>query len=213
LSDIFSEVDEEVRKDAYKQLWQRYGRHALAVVAVLLVAAAAYTGWQEWERRQAQERAQAFADTLDLAASGQEAEAIARFADMAAESDGYGILAALEEAKLRRRSGDVGGAIEIYDGIAANQEVGRTYRDLATVLSVMLQVDEGDPAALDARLQPLAATGEPYRFLALELSALIALRDGRKEDAQQIYSGLADDATAPQSLRARAAEMASALDA
>jgi hypothetical protein len=213
LSDIFSEVDEEVRKDAYKQLWQRYGRHALAAVAVLLVAAAAYTGWQEWERRQAQERAQAFADTLDLAASGQEAEAIARFADMAAESDGYGILAALEEAKLRRRSGDVGGAIEIYDGIAANQEVGRTYRDLATVLSVMLQVDEGDPAALDARLQPLATTGEPYRFLALELSALIALRDGRKEDAQQIYSGLADDATAPQSLRARAAEMASALDA
>ena len=84
---------------------------------------------------------------------------------------------------------------------------------MATVLSVMLQVDKGDPATLTARLDPLTGNDEPYRFVALELKAVIALRDGRREDARQIYADLADDAAAPQTLRARAAEMASALAA
>jgi hypothetical protein len=213
LSDIFTEVDEEVRKDVYKQLWQRYGWYAVGVVVVLVLIAAGYTGWQEWQQRQAEERAQIFSESLSLAASGKDSEALDQFAALAAEGGGYGVLASLEEAKLRRRKGDVDGAVAIYDGISSNADVDRSYRDLATVLSVMLQVDKGDPATLTARLDPLTGSGEPYRFVARELKAVIALHDGRREDARQIYADLADDAAAPQSLRARAAEMATALEA
>ncbi len=57
----------------------------------------------------------------------------------------------------------------------------------------------------------MTESGNPWRPTALELTALARLKSGDKGGALDIYKGLADDLTAPPSLRARAAEMAAAL--
>jgi hypothetical protein len=80
-------------------------------------------------------------------------------------------------------------------------------RQLADLLSVRAQLDSGDPAVLDKRLQVLAADGAPWRYTAMEFQAFLALRAGDKGKARKIFTQLSQDSGAPDSLSARAADM------
>ena len=82
---------------------------------------------------------------------------------------------------------------------------------MATLLSVMHQIDEGDAEALHTRLAPLAAPGHPFRASALEAQALLALREGDLAAARDLYTQVVDDIEAPARLRARATQVLAAL--
>ena len=85
------------------------------------------------------------------------------------------------------------------------------FRELAVLLSVMQSLPDADPKTAIERLQPLTASGNPWRASALDLTAAAKLKAGDRTGALEIYQKLADDLAAPQGLRARAAEMAAAL--
>ena len=42
MSDIFHEVDEEVRREQLKKLWDRYGNYVVAAAFLLVAAVAAW---------------------------------------------------------------------------------------------------------------------------------------------------------------------------
>jgi hypothetical protein len=81
------------------------------------------------------------------------------------------------------------------------------YRDLATLFSVLHQIETGNPVELQARLTPLAAEGSPWRHTARELAALLAAKAGDRATARNLYSQLADDSSAPAGVRNRAADL------
>ena len=89
--------------------------------------------------------------------------------------------------------------------------MGDGFRSAATLLSVLHQIDAGDPGSLRGRLEPLAAEGEPFRATARELLALLALREGDRAGARELYAKIADDRAAPSGLRQRATQMLAAL--
>jgi hypothetical protein len=70
---------------------------------------------------------------------------------------------------------------------------------------------EADPHTTIDRLEPLTASGSPWRPTAIELTALARLQSGDKAGALDLFKSLADDLATPQALRARAAEIAVAL--
>jgi hypothetical protein len=70
---------------------------------------------------------------------------------------------------------------------------------------------ERDPRVAIERLAPLTADGNAWRPTALELTAIARLQSGDKSGALGLYKILSDDLAAPRGLRARAAEMATAL--
>ncbi len=74
-----------------------------------------------------------------------------------------------------------------------------------------MQIDDGNPETLMSRLEPLAADGNPWRYTARELQAVLALRSGDTARARELFTRLADDMDAPDSLRTRATEMLRAL--
>ena len=72
----------------------------------------------------------------------------------------------------------------------------------------MHDLDSGDTTELTQRIQRLTAPSNPWRHTVRELAALIALRNGKRQEADQLFRELADDVTAPAGIRARAAELA-----
>jgi hypothetical protein len=46
VSDIFREIDEELRRDNFRKLWSRYGRYVIAAVVLVLVVAGAIVAWR-----------------------------------------------------------------------------------------------------------------------------------------------------------------------
>jgi hypothetical protein len=211
VSDIFREIDEELRRDNLLKLWSRYGRYIIAAVVLALAIAGGIAAWRDHQASERRAQSTRYAAALALARNGKEADAVKVFAAIAKEGGGYAVLASFEEAALLAKSGDHQAAAAAYERIAAEGGLDPSFRGLATLLSVMQGMPETDPQQTIDRLSPLTESGNPWRPSALELTALARLKSGDKTGALDIYKSLADDLAAPPSLRARAAEMATAL--
>ena len=212
LSDIFREIDEELRRDNLVKLLSRYWPYLAGVVVVALAIAGGIAGWRQHQLSLRQAESTRYAAALTLATEGKNAEAAALFGTVAQGSGGYPDLAAFEQAALLAKSGHRKQAIAIYNHVAATNPH-PTFRNLAVLLAAMQQMQMPEPAArtVIATLRPLTAPGNPWRPSAIELTALAELETGDKSGARQLYKGLADDPSAPSGLRARAAEMVAAL--
>jgi hypothetical protein len=211
VSDIFREIDEELRRDNLLKLWARYGRYVIAAAVFALLIAGGVAAWRAHQLSERRAQSARYAGALALARAGKTADAATVFAAIAREGGGYSVLASFEDAAMLAKSGDHKGAAAVYDRIADASGVDPAFRNLAVLLSVMQTTPEANPQATIARLAPLTAPGNPWRPTAVELTAAAKLKLGDDKAALALYKSLADDLTAPRSARARAAEMAAAL--
>jgi hypothetical protein len=212
VADIFQEVDEELRRENYAKLWQRYGKYVIALAVVIVLATAGVWRWKEYRLHLRQEEGARYATALDLARQGKDKDAADAFAEVAKQAGGgHRVLARLQEGALKARAGDTAGAMTAYDGLAGDASADPIYRDVARLLAAQATLKSGDATSAIERLKPLTAANNPWHPSALELTALAQLKSGNKAEARAIYQRLSDDLAAPQSLRARAAEMITAL--
>ena len=211
VSDIFREIDEELRRENLLKLWSRYGKYVIAGVIAVVLIVAGFAAWREHRASERRAQGARYTSALALARQGKEAEAAKLFASLSQEGGGYGVAGAFEHAEILAKSGDRKGAVAAYDKLAGSSGADPEFRDLAVLLAVMHDLPDGDPKAAIDRLRPLTASGSPWRASALDLTAAAKLKAGDRGGALEIYRQLADDADAPQGLRGRAAEMAAAL--
>lgn len=208
MADIFDEIEEDLRKERAKKLWDRYGWIVLVVAGGIILGVAGWRGWQWYEHRQASQAAERFLAAAAAADRGEAAAAAADFAELSREApSGYRVLARLREAGLKARQGATAEAVALYETLARDAAVPPLYRDLAALLAVLHQVDSGDPRALADRLAPLAAPGAAFRYSAMELQAVLAERRGDRAEARRLLEALAEDRAAPDGVRRRAGEM------
>ena len=176
MSDIFHEVDEEVRREQLRKLWQRYGWLIIAA-CILIVAGAA--GWRTYEFYQAKQAAEAsakFEAAVALVNEGKNKEAEEAFAEVAkVGTPSYRMLARFREAgELARRDPKAGAAM--FDQLSADNSIGRPMQDLAAVRAATLLVDTEPYSEILKRLEPLTAAERPFRHSARALLALAAWR-------------------------------------
>jgi len=213
VADIFKEVDEDLRRDNLEKLWKKYGLQIIGLAAAVVLGVAGVQGWQYYDLDQRGKLSDRYGAALELTLGGETAAGLDAMIDLSeASGNGYAGLAAFEEARLRVESGDTGGAIEVWDRIAAGSGLGPGFAEAATLFSVLHQIDDGDPAVLRARLQPRATDSQPFRSTARELLAMIALGEGDTAAARALYTKISDDREAPAGLRQRATQMLAALE-
>jgi hypothetical protein len=66
VSDIFQEVDEEVRREQLKKLWDRYGNYVVVAAFLVVAAVAAWRAYSWWEAKKAAESGAAFEAAITL---------------------------------------------------------------------------------------------------------------------------------------------------
>jgi hypothetical protein len=199
------EVNEEVRRDQLRTLWNRYGPWAIGIALAIVLATAAYVAWGHWTEQRANRSGDTFARALDLAESGESEAALAAL--RALEQDGYGaypVLARMREATLLADQGDYAGAVGTFDAVAADTAVSPPIRDMARLRAAYILVDHGSYTDVAARAEPLATETHPLRHSAREALGLAAWKAGRHADAQTLFDQTLADGQAPASLRRRA---------
>ena len=72
MSDIFNEVDEEVRRERLQALWKRYGNLILAILILAVAAVGGWRGYQYWEAKKAAAAGAAYDAAVTLADEGKE---------------------------------------------------------------------------------------------------------------------------------------------
>lgn len=207
MTDIFREVDEEVRRDKAAELWKKHGTKIIAA-AVLFVAGVA--GWQFWQAQLFKTRAsQGAAFEVAIAeANAEKAEAQAQLTAIAGGQGSYAGLARFRLAsELARTATDATSrtnAVSAFETLATDANLPAEWRDLARLRAGMLLIDHAPFADVEKRLAPLVTTTGLFRHSAREGIALSAWKAGEAQKALDALQAIILDSESPQALRQRA---------
>lgn len=204
MSELFDEVDEEVRREQLKKLWDKYSLYFIALMVLVVAAVGGWRGYQYLEAKKAAEAGAVFEKAVELSDQGKHAEAETAFADLAAKApSGYRTLARLRAA-AEASARDPKAAAKMYDDIAADSSVGSEWRDLARIRAAGLLVDSASYADIEQRLETSAEPTSTFRHSAREILALSAWRNNDMTAARKWVDAIAEDGETPPGLRSRA---------
>jgi hypothetical protein len=204
VSELFDEVDEDVRREQLKKLWDRYSIYIVAAALLIIAAVGGWRGYEYLETKKAAEAGAIFDKAVELSEQDKHSEAEAAFNSLAATAPaGYRALARLRGA-AEAASRDPQAAAKVYDDIAADRTAGASVQELAKIRAAGLLLDStGYPGMLE-RLEAAAAPAATFRHTARELLALSAWRANDSGAARKWLDLIANDAETPASLRSRA---------
>lgn len=202
------EVDEAVRQEEFKRLWNRYGLFVIAGAALIIAGVAGYKGWNYWQAQQAQDAGARFIGALILDEDGKAQDARAAFEEIAKDGpEGYRILSRFQLAAADAAAGEKTSAVEAYDALASDSAVGSVLQDYAKIRAATLLVDEASLQDMKKRLDSLAEGEGPYRNAARELLGLSAYRNNDMAEAARYYRRIMVDPEVTATMRQRAQMM------
>lgn len=204
MSDIFKEVEEDIRRDYYKRLWDRFGPYIIGLAVLIVALTAGYRGWEYWRDRQAQASGDRFTAALLLSADGKHDDAIAALQAIAKDGSGaYPILAQFRIATEKALAGDKTGAVAAFDAIAADKSVGTDVQTMARLRAALLLADTASLSDLEGRIGDLTSTGNVWRGSAREVLGLAAWRTGDFAAARKYFEDIVNDQESANDLRQR----------
>jgi hypothetical protein len=205
VSDIFQEVEEDVRRERYEQIWKKYGNYMIAAAAVLVAAVAGYQAWLRYDLTQRQQISQA-AQASNLPKAESDFAALTKEAP-----SGYATLSKFQLAGTYLAQGKRDPGVALLRELAASSDpiISSTARlRLAWALA-----DASPKPEIVTLLEPLTAADNPWRFAAQEVLAYMELKGGSRDAAMAAYEKLAQDNAAPANLRQRASGISEFLKA
>ena len=140
MTDIFQEVDDEVRRDKAAEFWKKYQNVIIAGAILIVLASAGLRYWQYEKQKAAQAAGDQFQAAIAAFDAGKPNEAFGGLAKIAAEAPGgYRVLAEMTEAGAKA-STDPTGAIAAFQAIAGNGSVDPLFRDAARLRAAFFEV-------------------------------------------------------------------------
>jgi hypothetical protein len=208
VSDIFREVEEDVRRERLEKFWKAYGTWVIVLAVLLLAGIGAYQVWRRHEAAERVKTGDAYVAAQRITDPAQAAPAFGKIADSA--RGGYALLAKLSQANALHASGKALDAVNLYKEIAAadSGEIGAVAR-LRAGWALAASAPRSD---LESLLAPLDTPSSAWRPLANEILAFSDYRAAKVKQAASEYHALAEDAQSPGTLRTRARAMAAFLD-
>lgn len=208
LEGLMSEIETDLREEELKKIWKNYGSVIIAFALAVVLGVAGVQFYRHYETKQREAAARQYELAIKTQEEGKTDEALAAFAAVAKEgTKGYATMARLSQASIQLQKNDVDGALANYKAIAADPKADQVFRDLATLLFVLHSLDRADPKALEEQLTPLTSPNNAFNPSALELTALLAAKQGDTARAIKTLAQITADASAPASMRQRAEDL------
>jgi len=209
LTDIFQEVEEDVRRERYAQLWKQYGDYIMAAAALIVVAVAAWQLWQRYQLNQRIEASNAYIVALETRDPEKAASAFAKLAKTAPA--GYALISRMQEANSLLDAGKHDQATALYRELMKDSDP--LFASVARLRLAWADADTLSKKQMQDLVAPLTDASDPFHYMANELLAYVDYREGAVQAAQTQYEALAKDTTTPAGIRERAAGMAAFLAA
>jgi len=204
VTEIFHEVDEELRREQLRNVWDRYSIFIIGGALLVVAAVAGWRGYQYLDGQRAAKAGSAFEAAVALSEQNKHTEAEAAFAKLATDAPaGYRVLARLRAA-AEASVQDPQAAIKLFDAIGSDSSVAQPEQDLARIRAAALLVDTAPYDEIRQRLEPLTAAGRTYRHTARDLLSVAAWHAKDDTAARQWVELIVNDAETPSSIRGRA---------
>jgi hypothetical protein len=207
MSDIFREVDEEVRRDQALQFWQKYQNYAIAFALLVILATAAWKAFTTYQTRAAEEAGSRYEAAVQLLRDGKSGEAKTAFASLAAGAPaGYRLLAGFAAAQATAATDSAAGA-KAFEALAADSATPALMQTVAEIRAAYLRLDDSDLNELKRRLEPLTGAAMPFRNDAREILGYAALKANDFDLAAGEFDQIVVDPLSTGAQRQRAEDM------
>ncbi|PVB63376.1 tetratricopeptide repeat protein [Labrenzia sp. 011] len=213
MSDIFREVDEDIRQEKYRRLWDRFGLWIIGVAVLIVVGTGGYRGWLYWQETQSQTSGDMFFEAVQLSEAGKYDEAATLYDQLDSATGGYPALARFRKATDLANAGQTEEALAEFDALAAESGLMEGMKDVAALRAGYLVVDMEDYTSVADRVEGLTGDTGPFRAAARELLALSAWKNGDIETARQWIAAIEEDPETPVDLNRRVALLADVIRA
>lgn len=212
-SDFFREVNEAVRQEQYRRLWDRYGLYVIGLAVLFVLSVAGYKFWQYRTQSLDNQAGTTFTRAVALSKRGDKkdiAKAKAMLEKLAKTGPhGYRMLSRIELAASLAGAGKTKAAVAAYDAIANDGHVDPIFRGDATIQAATLRLPKASYAEMERRLFGLIVHHSAWQYSAHELLGLSAYRHGDMDTAQKQFNVLMMSDGTPQNMRERANMMLS----
>ena len=206
------EVDENLRRDQLQTMARKYGPLWIAALVLLLAAVGGWLFWQDKQKKDAAADSEALAQVYADIGSGRLATVPQRLDALAKDStDAVRASALFTRAAVAIEQNDRATGIAKYHEVADDKGLPAPYRDLGLIRATTLEFDSLKPDQVIARMEPIAKPGNPWFGSAGELTAMAMIKQGKKIAAGRLFAAIAADRQVPDSIRARAVQIAGTL--
>lgn len=212
-SDTFvREVDENIRRDRVADFFKSNGTLIIAAVVLFLAASGGLIWYQQYKRERAEQQVEQLARVYKDIGENNLAQAPKQLDELTdANADAVRATALFTRAALALQQNDQKLAVATYRTIVEDDSLPEPYRNAALVRQTALEFDSLQPQQVIARLEPLTAPGEPWFGSAGEMTALALVKQGKTQQAGQLFAKIAKDQNAPEGIRNRAMQIAGSL--
>ena len=209
MSDIFQEVEEDLRRERLKRVWDRYGIFVIGAALLIVLITAGYRGYDAWQTSRARSNGEAFTAALAAAEATTTTTPANELLAFAADSpQGYAMLARFRAASAFAQAGELEQARDLFRSLSTDGKVPALYQSLASIRLAETLIDLGE---IDEAQQSVAAMAEdssnPFNQSAQELMGLAAYQANDIAAAQRWYTAIRDAVGTPQALSLRARMM------
>ncbi|MEO8175648.1 MAG: tetratricopeptide repeat protein [Sphingomicrobium sp.] len=206
------EVDENLRRDQMSGLARKYGGWVVGAVVLLVVAAGGWLYWLDQQRKSAATDSETLSQIYTEIGTGKIDKVGPQLDSLATDgTDAVRATALFTSAAVAIEKNDRPTAIAKFHEVANNKDLAQPYRDLGLIRATSLEFDTIKPEQVIERMAPLTKPGSPWFGSAGELTAMAMLKQGKKNEAGRLFAAIAADRQVPDTIRARAVQIAGSL--
>lgn len=207
LTDAFiQEVDEDVKNDSLKALWDKYGLFVIAFVVIAVSAAVSFDRLQAWRTALSQRKTEAYVAATSLGTTAE--EKIGNLQQISKDNQGlFSDFAKLQIANLLLADGKQDEALTALEKLANEKEVNKEVKHIALMKLATYRVDTMGKDEFAALLQPVLAENNSWTPMAQDLLAMSAIQNGDIETAREIYTKLLKIKDLPENFRNKVQDM------
>ena len=210
---FIKEVNEDLKIESMKKLWDKYGLYIIILVAAALTAAVSFETMKAWHTKKIQKWSDSYAYALSLQNQGKYDDSIQTF-DYIAGQD-YGIfsdLAQMQKANILLEQNKTDEALKLMAEIAADKSFNSQLRDTVALKLASYKLENAPIDEIRQLIGGIAQDAEnSWQPSANEMLALAYLRDGEIAQAREIYDQLLQSDKTSEVMKVRIKDILSAL--
>lgn len=212
MSDVFQEVDEDIRQERYKTIWKRYRYYFISIIMVLIIAVATNAFLRHENFKKVNERSDKFFNAVSISNSNSDEalKLLNEFSKTELKSSQYNVILSLFiEAAINREKQDFSAALNVYSQIAKMESIDIFYIDYANLCAAETLISSGDIEAAIIMLEMLIKNNSPLLLIAKEYLGYVEISKGNYEKSKILFEEIYEDASSSQEMINRVKEVLS----
>ena len=213
MSDVFQEVDEELREEKYKSIWRKFRYYVIGGLILFILGIAANAFWKDYNLKEINDRSEKFFTAIEMAQEDKvnAITLLEKFANQEERNSEYNaLIARFTEAAIRRSEKDFNGALLIYQSLEDNN-ISNFYEDYAKLSSVEMLIALNNKKDAKLILDDLISNTSELKYIAMEYLGYLEIDEGNFSKARTIFTNIADDALSSVNMKNRSREVLSIL--